>query len=105
MTRDEFIRGRARARWSEAELAEVVHAVLANAPRALWSADDVRERLAFGRAGGGPAATSVRGALSALERAGRVERVEVWGRRGWGNTAHAFRAAGADAPLRLPVAA
>jgi hypothetical protein len=39
----------------------------------------------------------VRGALRALEDAGRVERVEVWGRRGWGNTAHAFRPAGPSA--------
>ena len=67
--------------------------VLAGAPEVLWSADDVRERLAFGHEEGGPAATSVRGALRALEGAERVERVEVWGRRGWDNTAHAFRRA------------
>ena len=93
----EFRRGRPAARWSEPELAEVVLGVLAGAPDVLWSADDVRERLAFGREGAGPAATSVRGALRALEDAGRVERVEVWGRRGWGNTAHAFRPAGPSA--------
>ena len=91
--RREFRRGRPTARWGEAELAEVVLGVLNGAPDVLWSADDVRERLAFGREGAGPAATSVRGALRALERAGRVERVDVWGRRGWGNTAHAFRPA------------
>ncbi|MGE0028426.1 MAG: hypothetical protein AB7O78_10185 [Thermoleophilia bacterium] len=106
----DFRRGRPAARWSEPELAEVVLGVLAGAPEVLWSADDVRERLAFGHEGAGPAATSVRAALRALEDAGRVERVEVWGRRGWGNTAHAFRparAAGADAGDRpgLTVAA
>jgi hypothetical protein len=93
----EFSRGRAAARWSEAELAEVVLGVLRGAPEVLWSADDVRERLAFGHEGAGPAATSVRAALRALEGDGRVERVDVWGRRGWGNTAHAFRPAGAVA--------
>jgi hypothetical protein len=96
----DFRRGRPAARWSEPEMAEVVLGVLRGAPDVLWSADDVRERLAFGREGAGPAATSVRGALHALERDGRVERVEVWGRRGWGNTAHAFRPAhpSADRP-------
>jgi hypothetical protein len=79
--------------------------VLAGAPGVLWSADDVRERLAFGHEGAGPAATSVRAALRALERAGRVERVEVWGRRGWGNTRHAFRAARTPVQERLPIAA
>lgn len=93
----DFRRGRPGARWSEPELAEVVMGVVAGAPDVLWSADDVRERLAFGHEGAGPAATSVRGALRALAAAGRVERVEVWGRRGWGNTAHAFRPAGAAA--------
>ena len=66
----DFRRGRPEARWSEPELAEVVMGVLTGAPDVLWSADDVRERLAFGREGGGPAATSVRGALRALEGAG-----------------------------------
>lgn len=102
----DFRRGRPGARWSEPELAEVVMGVLAGAPGVLWSADDVRDRLAFGREGGGPAATSVRGALRALEAAGRVERVEVWGRRGWGNTAHAYRPApaaeGGDAAAGRP---
>lgn len=87
----DFRRGRASARWSEPELAEVVLGVLNGAPEVLWSADDVRERLAFGRPEAGPAATSVRGALRALEQDGRIERIEVWGRRGWGNTAHAYR--------------
>lgn len=104
-SRHTFTRGRATARWSEGELAEVVAAVLKGAPEVLWSADDVRERLAFGREGGGPAATSVRAALAALEREGRAERIEVWGRRGWGNTAHAFRAAGVGTQARLPLAA
>ena len=40
----------------------------------------------------------MREALRALEGAGRVERVEVWGRVGWGGTRHAYRPArGADA--------
>ena len=56
----DFRRGRPAARWSEPELAEVVLGVLRGAPDVLWSADDVRERLAFGREGAGPAATSVR---------------------------------------------
>ena len=86
VTRRGFRRARPAARWTAAELAEVVRRGAAGAPDVLWSADDVRERLAFGREGGGPAATSVRGALRALERDGRVERVEVWGRRGWGDT-------------------
>ncbi|HTI34066.1 MAG TPA: hypothetical protein VL422_10355 [Miltoncostaea sp.] len=99
----DFRRGRPGARWSEPELAEVVMGVLAGAPGVLWSADDVRERLAFGHEGAGPAATSVRAALRALEAAGRVERVEVWGRRGWGNTAHAYRpAAAAGAAVERP---
>ncbi len=95
----DFRRGRPAARWSEPELAEVVMGVLAGAPDVLWSADDVRERLAFGHEGAGPAATSVRGALHALEAAGRVERVEVWGRRGWGNTARAYRPASRSAAV------
>lgn len=104
-SRHTFTRGRAAARWSEAELAEVVAGVLGGAPEVLWSADDLRERLAFGRECGGPPATSVRGALAALERVGRVERIDVWGRRGWGNTAHAFRPAGGRTQVRLPLAA
>jgi hypothetical protein len=104
-SRNRFGRGRAAARWTERELAGVVGAVLGGAPEVLWSVDDVRERLAFGREGGGPAATSVRAALGALERDGRVERIDVWGRRGWGNTAHAFRAARVGARARLPLAA
>ena len=66
----------------------------------LWSADDLRERLAFGLEGGGPPSSSVREALRALEGAGRVERVEVWGRVGWGGTRHAYRLASADAEQR-----
>jgi hypothetical protein len=62
-------------------------------------------RLAFGRADGGPAATSVRQALRLLEERGRVERVEVWGLRGWGNTAHGYRPAGYGAQGRLTLAA
>jgi|GEM_PF-6822701 len=95
-------RARADARWTASELAEVVEAVLRGAPDRLWSADDVRLRLAFRQEGAGPAATSVRGALRALADAGRIERVDVWGLRGWGNTTHAFRApqpAAAVAPL------
>ena len=104
-SRSRFARGRAAARWTERELAGVVEAVVRGAPEVLWSADDVRERLAFGREGGGPAATSVRAALAALEREGRVERIDVWGRRGWGNTVHAFRSARAGVQARLPLAA
>jgi hypothetical protein len=104
-SRNGFTRARANARWSESELAEVVAGVLAGSPDALWSAEDVRERLAFGQEGGGPAATSVRGALAALEGAGRIERVDVWGRRGWGNTSHAYRPARAGTPVQLPLAA
>ena len=104
-TRNRLARGRASARWTERELAQVVEAVLRVAPEVLWSADDVRERLAFGHDGAGPAATSVRAALNALEREGRVERIDVWGRRGWGNTAHAFRSARVGAQARLPLAA
>jgi hypothetical protein len=100
-----FQRARPGARWAATELEGVVEAVLRGAPERLWSADDVRERLAFGHEGAGPAATSVRQALRALETAGRAERVDVWGRRGWGNTAHAFRAPRAGAQARLPLAA
>jgi hypothetical protein len=46
----------------------------------------------------------VREALRALVRDGRARQVDVWGRQGWGHTAHAYRAAGA-AQLRLPAAA
>ena len=80
MTRQGFRRARPEARWTAADLAEVVDAVLRTSPDVLWSADDLRGRLAFGQEGGGPAASSVREALGALERAGRAERVEVWGR-------------------------
>jgi hypothetical protein len=100
-----FRRARPRARWSAGDLAEVVEAVVRTGPDRLWSADDVRERLAFGQEGAGPAASSVREALRALEREGRVERAEVWGRRGWGNTRHAFRAARTPLQARLPIAA
>lgn len=101
-----FRRARADARWTTSDLAEVVEAVVRTAPDGLWSADDVRDRLAFGHEGAGPAASSVREALRALERAGRAERVEVWGRIGWGNTRHAYRAAArADLQERLPIAA
>ncbi len=100
-----FQRGRPEARWTAADLAEVVEAVVRAAPGALWSADDLRARLAFGHEGGGPAASSVREALRALEDAGRVERVEVWGRVGWGGTRHAYRGRPAPRRERLPVAA
>ena len=82
----EFRRGRPAARWSEPELAEVVLGVLAGAPDVLWSADDVRERLAFGREGAGRRRRRCAARCARWRRAGRVERVEVWGRRGWGNT-------------------
>ena len=101
-----FERARPDARWTAGELAEVVEAVLRASPEVLWSADDVRDRLAFGHDGAGPATSSVREALRALEGAGRVERVEVWGRVGWGNTRHGYRAGGAGArQQRLPFAA
>ena len=100
---NEFARARARARWSVEDLGGVVEAVLASAPDRLWSADDVRIRLGFGHEDGGPAATSVREALAGLERAGRVERADVWGRRGWGNARHGYRVR--RAPARLTVAA
>ena len=105
VTRAGFRRARPEARWTAADLAEVAGAVLRTAPDALWSADDVRARLAFGQEGGGPPASSVREALRALERAGRAERVEVWGRVGWGGTRHAYRARRAGAQGRLPIAA
>ena len=100
-----FKRARPEGRWTAADLAEVVEAVLRTSPGVLWSADDVRDRLAFGHEGGGPPASSVREALRELERAGRVERAEVWGRVGWGNTQHGFRAASAGGQGRLPIAA
>jgi hypothetical protein len=105
VTRRGFRRARPDARWTAADLAEVVDAVLRTSPDVLWSADDLRGRLAFGRQGAGPAASSVREALGSLERAGRVERVEVWGRVGWGGTRHAYRTRRAGAQGRLPIAA
>lgn len=103
--RQEFRRARRGARWTAEELAAVVGALIAVAPDTLWSADDIRERLAFGREGGGPAASSVRAALRVLAREGRAERVDVWGRRGWGGTEYAYRAAAGDVQTRLPLAA
>jgi hypothetical protein len=100
-----FRRGRAEGRWTAGDLGEVVEAVLRTAPGVLWSADDLRERLAFGQAGAGPAASSVREALRLLEAAGRAERVDVWGRVGWGGTRHAYRAPARAARGRLPIAA
>jgi hypothetical protein len=100
---NEFARARARARWSVEDLGGVVEAVLASAPDRLWSVDDVRVRLGFGHEDGGPAASSVREALVALEGAGTIERADVWGRRGWGNARHGYRAR--RAPARLTVAA
>jgi hypothetical protein len=104
-TRNEFARARARARWTVEDLGGVVEAVLASAPERLWSADDVRVRLGFGHEEAGPAASSVREALAALEREGRIERVDVWGRRGWGNARNGYRAGRAPAQGRLTVAA
>ncbi|WP_217915705.1 hypothetical protein [Miltoncostaea marina] len=98
-------RGRPGARWTAADMAAVVEAVLRARPDVLWSAEDVRDRLAFGHEAGGPALSSVREALRALVRDGRAERASVWGRRGWGNTAHAYRAPRAPAQARLPIAA
>ncbi len=63
------------------------------------------DRLAFGRPAGGPALSSVREALRLLADEGRAERVEVWGLRGWGNTAHAWRASDGAEQMRLTVAA
>ena len=77
-------------------------AVLRTAPEVLWSADDVRERLAFGQEGGGSGGVvGARGAARRWRRAGRAERVDVWGRVGWGGIRHAYRARtrpGAGAP-------
>ena len=100
-----FRRARPDGRWTAGDLAEVVEAVLRTSPGVLWSADDVRDRLAFGHEGGGPAASSVREALRELERAGRVERAEVWGRVGWGNTRQASGPRAPGAQGRLPLAA
>lgn len=97
-------RGRPQARWTTADMAQVVEAVLRSHPDRAWSAEDLRERLAFGREGG-PALSSVREALRALTDEGRVERVGVWGLQGWGNTAHAYRAARGPGQLRLTAAA
>ena len=98
-------RGRPEGRWTAADMAGVVEAVLRARPERLWSAEDVRDRLAFGREGGGPAISSVREALRGLTQAGRIERATVWGRRGWGNTAHAYRARGAAVRDQLTIAA
>ncbi len=86
-------------------MAAVVEAVLRSREGGVWSAEDVRDRLAFGRPAGGPALSSVREALRLLADDGRAERVEVWGLRGWGNTAHAYRAIDGAAQLRMGVAA
>ncbi len=102
-TTNEFARARARARWSVDDLGGVVEAVLASAPDRLWSVDDVRIRLGFGHEDAGPAASSVREALVMLEGAGRIERADVWGRRGWGNARHGYRAC--RVPARLAAAA
>lgn len=80
-------------------------AVPAAAPEVLWSVDDLCERLAFGREGAGQAPSSVRAALRVLRDVGAVEQVDVWGRRGWGGTAHAYRAAARELQTRLPLAA
>jgi hypothetical protein len=98
-------RGRAHGRWSAGDMAEVVEAVLRSRGDRVWSAEDVRDRLAFGRPAGGPALSSVREALRLLADEGRAERIEVWGLRGWGNTAHAWRAADRAAQMSLGVAA
>jgi hypothetical protein len=97
-------RGRAHGRWSVADMAGVVEAVLRSRDDRAWSAEDVLDRLAFGRPAGGPALSSVREALRLLADEGRAERIDVWGLRGWGNTTHAWRAAGA-AQMSLGVAA
>lgn len=104
-TDERLRRGRPEGRWTAADMAEVVEAVLRSRPDRAWSAEDLRDRLAFGRDGGGPALSSVREALRALMEDGRVERATVWGRQGWGNTAHAYRAARGAAQPRLTVAA
>lgn len=101
---DGFARVRAGARWTVDDLARTVEAVLAGEPARLWSADDVRTRLAFGGEGG-PAATSVRQALARLEDSGRIEREDVWGRRGWGNARHGYRTRRGTAAGRLAAAA
>ncbi|MGD9571560.1 MAG: hypothetical protein AB7V62_06755 [Thermoleophilia bacterium] len=98
-------RGRAHGRWTAADMADVVETVLRSRDDRAWSAEDVRDRLAFGRPAGGPALSSVREALRLLADEGRAERVEVWGLRGWGNTSHAWRAAEGAGQMRLTVAA
>lgn len=103
--RMEFRRARRGARWTSEELAAVVAAVLATGPETLWSVEDLRERLAFGREGAGPAASSVRAALRVLTDRGGAEQVDVWGRRGWGGTEHAYRVAAGSVQTRLPLAA
>lgn len=98
-------RGRAHGRWTAADMADVVEAVLRSRDDRVWSAEDVRDRLAFGRPAGGPALSSVREALRLLGDEGRAERVDVWGLRGWGNTAHAYRASAGAAQMELGIAA
>jgi hypothetical protein len=98
-------RGQAHGRWSAADMGDVVEAVLRSRGDRAWSAEDVRDRLAFGRPAGGPALSSVREALRLLADEGRAERLDVWGLRGWGNTAHAWRAARGAAQMRLGAAA
>ncbi len=104
-TGERLRRGRAHGRWSAADMADVVEAVLRSRGDRAWSAEDVRDRLAFGRPAGGPALSSVREALRLLADEGRAERIDVWGLRGWGNTAHAWRAARGAAQMRLGAAA
>jgi Fe2+ or Zn2+ uptake regulation protein len=104
-THERLRRGRAGGRWTAADLAGVVEAVLRSHEDRAWSAEDLRDRLAFGRQGGGPALSSVREALRLLTDQGRVERVRVWGRQGWGSTAHAYRAARGPGQMRLSAAA
>ena len=104
-TGERLRRGRVRSRWTAEDLAAVIEAVLRSRPELAWSAEDLRDRLAFGRAGGGPAPSSVREALRVLCDEGRIERVSAWGRQGWGHTAHAYRAARGAAQLRLSAAA
>ena len=98
-------RGRAHGRWTAEDMAGVVDAVLRSRGDRVWSAEDVRDRLAFGRPAGGPALSSVREALRLLGEDGRAERIDVWGLRGWGNTAHAYRAASGAVQMDLGVAA
>lgn len=97
-------RARPQARWTTEDMAGVVEAVLRSRADRAWSAEDVRDRLAFGR-DGGPALSSVRDALRTLTDAGRADRVGVWGLQGWGHTAHAYRAGRGTGQLRLTAAA